>query len=273
MSVKVDPSGKRYIEMQLEVAGTPDEVWQAIATGPGISSWLMPAEFEHQDGKPVAFKLSFGPEPCMQSRSRVTAYDPPRYWAGEADSMMPGSPPIAAEWHVEAQAGGTCKLRIVQSLFASTDEWDDQLEYLTSGWSAFLVTLQLYLEHFRGQRSTLVRVMSPTTGTEDEVWAKLTAALGVQGRGAWSSPADVPQASGAVEYLNASPNDVLLRLDAPGPAIAAFGTVNMGGPTMVGMNLYVYGEQAAAIVERDWPRWQAWLQERFPAPAEELAAE
>jgi uncharacterized protein YndB with AHSA1/START domain len=276
MSVQSDASGRRFVEMQLEVAGTPEEVWQAIATGPGISSWLMPAEFEEQDGKPVALKLSFGPGPGMESRSRVTAYDPPLYWAGEADSMVPGSPPIACEWHVEAQAGGTCKLRIVQSLFASTDDWDDQLEYLTSGWSAYLATLRIYLRHFRGQRSTLVKFMTPTAGTEAEVWNRLMSALKLQGASVgqrWSSPAGAPSAGGVAEYLNASPNDALLRLDTPGPAIAAFGTVDMGGPTMVGMNLYLYGDQAAAIADRDWPRWQAWMQEHFPMPAEALSDE
>jgi len=34
------------------------------------------------------------------------------------------------------------------------------------------------------------------------------------------------------------------------------------------MNLYLYGDQAAATVARETPVWQAWLQERFPMPAE-----
>jgi len=34
--------------------------WQAIATGPGISSWMLPAEFEECCGKPVALELKFG---------------------------------------------------------------------------------------------------------------------------------------------------------------------------------------------------------------------
>ncbi len=49
--------------------GTPEEVWQAIATGPGISSWFVPTEFEELDGKPVAVKLNFGPGMESQFRS------------------------------------------------------------------------------------------------------------------------------------------------------------------------------------------------------------
>jgi len=53
MSVKKEANGRRSVQIEIEVPGTPEEVWQAIATGPGISSWLVPAEFEVRDGKIV----------------------------------------------------------------------------------------------------------------------------------------------------------------------------------------------------------------------------
>ena len=112
MSVKKEASGRRSVQVEVEVPGTPEEVWQAIATGPGISSWFVPTEFEERDGKPVAVKLNFGPG--MESRSVVTAWDPPRMFAAESDGWMPGSPPIATEWSVEARAGGVCIVRVVQ---------------------------------------------------------------------------------------------------------------------------------------------------------------
>ena len=142
MSVKKEASGRRSVQVEVEVPGTPEEVWQAIATGPGISSWLMPAEFEVRDGKPVAVKLNFGPG--MEISSAVTAWDPPRMFATEAG--LPGSPPIANEWSVEARAGGICVVRVVHSLFASTDDWDNQLEGTESGWPAFFRILRIYLK-------------------------------------------------------------------------------------------------------------------------------
>jgi hypothetical protein len=51
MSIKKEPSGRRSIQIEIEVPGTPEEVWQAIATGPGISSWFVPTEFKERDGK------------------------------------------------------------------------------------------------------------------------------------------------------------------------------------------------------------------------------
>src|SRR6516162_5392240 len=127
-----NPISRSHHEREERSPGTPEEVWQAIATGPGISAWFVPAEFEEQGGKPVAAKLTFGPG--MESRSVVTAWDPPRIFAREADGWAPGSPPIATEFTVEARAGGVCVVRVVNSLFASTDDWDKQLEGAESGW-------------------------------------------------------------------------------------------------------------------------------------------
>jgi uncharacterized protein YndB with AHSA1/START domain len=120
MSVKKEASGRRSVQVEVVVPGTPEEVWQAIATGPGISSWFVPTEFEQSDGRPVAVTMNFGPG--MVSRSAVTAWDPPRTFAAQGEGWG-GSPPIATEWSVEARAGGVCLVRVVHSLFASTDDW------------------------------------------------------------------------------------------------------------------------------------------------------
>ena len=269
MSVKKEPSGRRSVQVEVEVPGTPEEVWQAIATGPGISCWFVPAEFEERDGKPVAVKLSFGPG--MQTNSAVTAWEPPRKWAAQSDGWVPGSPPIANEWSVEARGGGICILRIVQSLFASTDDWDNQLEAAKSGLPGFLRTLRIYLTHFRGQRSAIMKWMAPVAGTEAKAWEALTAALGLKGLSVGqrcTAAAGVPALSGVAEYVTQSPYDALLRLDKPGPGVAALGAVNFGGQSMVALGFYLYGDQADGIVAHETPLWEAWFQERFPMPTE-----
>ncbi len=201
MSVKKEASGRRSVQVEVEVPGTPEEVWQAIATGPGISSWFVPTEFEERDGKPVAVTLNFGPG--MESRSVVTAWDPPRMFAAQGEGWG-GSPPIADEWSVEARGGGICVVRVVHSLFASTDDWDNQLEGTESGWPGFFRILRIYLTHFRGQRSAMMQWMAPAAGTEAEAWETLTAALGLKGVSAgqrWTAPAGVPALSGVVEHV------------------------------------------------------------------------
>jgi len=269
MSVKKEASGRHSVQVEVEVPGTPEEVWQAIATGPGISSWFVPAEFEVRDGKPVAVKLNFGPG--MESSSAVTAWDPPRRFAAEAPGWMPGSPVIADEWTVEARGGGVCVVRIVHSLFASTDDWDDQLEGTESGWPGFFRILRIYLTHFRGQRSAMMQWMAPAAGTTEEAWETLTASLGLKGVSVgqhWNAAAGVPALSGVVEYVSQSPYSALLRLDKPCPGTAALGAVNFGGQSMVTLSFYLYGDQAAGTVARETPLWEAWVQQRFPTPAE-----
>lgn len=266
MSVRKDPSGHRSIQVEIEVPGTPEEVWRAIATGPGISSWFVPTVFEMRDGKPVAVKLTMAPG--MESTSVVTAWDPPRKWLANSDGWLPGMPQMANEWSVEARAGGKCVVRIVQSLFASTDDWDNQLESAAHGWPGFLRALALYLTHFRGQGSATMKWVVPFAGTEAEAWEALIAALGLKGVSEGqrcSTPAGVPALSGVAEYYTENPNDALLRLDKPGPGIAALGTFTCGGPTMVAMSIYLYGEPAAGTVTREMPLWDAWMQKRFPA--------
>jgi hypothetical protein len=162
---------------------------------------------------------------------------------------------------------------VVHSLFASTDDWDNQLEGTESGWPGFFRILRIYLTHFRGQRSAMMQWMAPAAGTEAEAWETLTAALGLKAVSAgqrWTAPAAVPALSGAVEYVSQSPRNALLRLDKPGPGAAALGAVNYGGP-MVTLSFYLYGDHADGTVARETPLWQAWIQERFPVPPEPSA--
>ena len=135
----------------------------------------------------------------------------------------------------------------------------------------FLVPLRIYLTHFRGQRSTTMKWVVPVAGTEAEAWETLTAALGVKGLSVgqrWTAPAGVPAFGGVAEYITQSPYDALLRLDKPGPGIAALGTYNMGDQSMVALGFYLYGDQAAGTAARETPLWDAWFQKRFPMPTE-----
>src|SRR3982750_1769072 len=218
MSVKIEASGRRSIQVEVEVPGTPEQVWQAIASGPGISSWFAPTEIEDRDGKPVAMTVTLGPG--MENRTELTTWDAPRKFVSEGAGWFPGAPPVATEWTVEARAGGVCVVRVVQSLFASTDDWDDQLIGAESGIPGAFHILQLYLTHFRGQRSAFMQFMAPVMGTPADAWAALSAALSLDGVSAgqrWAVQAGVPALAGVVETVNQTPPGALLRLDQPAP--------------------------------------------------------
>jgi uncharacterized protein YndB with AHSA1/START domain len=156
MPVKKDASGRRSVEAEVEVPGTPEDVWQAIATGPGISSWFVPTRVEEREGGAIV--CDFGPG--MESHSAITAWEPPhRFAADSRDDMGPDDPTVGTEWIVEARSGGTCIVRVVHSWFTSSDAWDDQFEGHTYGWLSFFRVLRLYLEQFRGQPGSPFQLM------------------------------------------------------------------------------------------------------------------
>jgi uncharacterized protein YndB with AHSA1/START domain len=276
MPVKRDAAGHRSVEAAVEVPGTPEEVWQAIASGPGISSWFVPTELEGRVGGVTT--SHFGPG--MDSVATVTEWNPPhRFVAETPDDLGPEGPPVATEWIVETRAGGPCVVRVVHRWFTDRDDWDEQFEGHTYGWLAFFRVLRLYLAHFSGQRGTMMQVMGAAPEPQREAWEALTQALGLAGATVGqrvSVPAGAPPLSGVVEWAGqpAPMEEVLLRLDEPAPGIAHLASHAMGGQVLLWLRLYLYGDEAPAIIARDEPRWQAWMAERFPMlPAEASAAD
>ena len=63
------PNVPYRLEFSVEVPGTPEQVWQAIATAKGMSAWFAPTEMEEREGGSLHFTM--GPE--MGSDGQVTA--------------------------------------------------------------------------------------------------------------------------------------------------------------------------------------------------------
>src|SRR5262249_4457400 len=137
--------------------------------------------------------------PGMDSAAKITSWEPPHRITAESDGFGPGSPTMATEWTVEARSGGKCLVRVVHSLFASTDDWDDQLEGTESGWPAFFRILRLYLAHFPGQRSATFQLAGMAPGTATQIMEKLESACGLSNAPVGqrqSTGADVPSLTG-----------------------------------------------------------------------------
>ncbi|MFO0974379.1 MAG: SRPBCC domain-containing protein [Phycisphaerae bacterium] len=267
MSVKKDPSGRRSIQVEVEVPGTPEEVWRAIATGPGISAWFVPTRSEERQGGEQV--CNFGPG--MDSPSTITVWQPPVRFAAEGDMGGPGSPKVATEWTIEARAGGKCLVRVVHSLFATTDDWDGQLTGLEDGWPAYFRILRMYLTHFTGLSSSAMHFVAFSKESQAQAWDKAGGKLGLlklaEGQ-KWSAPQGVPRMAGVVEFLGSASHKstLLLRLDTPAPGAAYVGAFSCGGMVMVCLSVYLYGDQAKSAIERDEPAWQQWIGEQFPMP-------
>lgn len=274
MPVKTDSSGRRYVQAEVEVPGTPEQVWDAIATGPGISSWFVPTEVESgPDGVPTKVVMHFSPDGSMDAVGQVTSWDPPRRFSAKSPGEGPNAPPIATEWIVEARSGGACAVRVVHSWFAATDDWDKQFEGHEQGWVSFFRILRLYLAHFAGHASSALQVMGFSSGSVAEAWDALVRPLGLAGVAEGqlvTTPAGAPRMAGIVERVGPPeyPTELLIRLNEPAPGIAHMFAMSMGGPACMPVRLYLYGLSAPAAVAREEPVWQAWMNERFPAAAD-----
>src|SRR5687768_3767018 len=122
------PDVPHRFEAEFEVPGTPEQVWRAIATPEGISSWMMPVDLDARLGGALTFHM--GPE--ADSHGRVTGFEPERRFAYEEDwAALVGRPdadvtPLVTEFLVEARSGGTCVVRVVTSAFGTGADWENE---------------------------------------------------------------------------------------------------------------------------------------------------
>ncbi len=283
MSAKKDDNGRRYVEAEVEVPGSPEEVWRAIATANGISSWFVPTTSDEREGGKVV--CSFGPE--MDSVAEITEWNPPARFIAETEGG-PGT--VATEWTVETRTGGTCVVRVVHRWFADTDDWDAEFETHAYGWStSFFRLLQLYLTHFSGQACSAFDLAAFNTASPAETWRTVKSVLKIDpaAQRVTSAPG-APDLSGVVENteitdpellrireesplitatlegLDGENPDLVLRLERPAPGLAHIFIMPMGDRTMVSIRFFLYGDRGAAAASNAEQQWNAWLTARFP---------
>jgi uncharacterized protein YndB with AHSA1/START domain len=158
------------IERTFEVVATPEQVWDAIATADGISTWMVPTRIDPQIGGEIAFDLGDFTSIGLitdYTPNRRFAYEEPWPIADEEDAIAPamvewfntlGVPlsqiyddlsvvtPIATEFLIETASGGSCVLRVVSSAYGSGAEWENEFfAEMVAGWGEMLDNLAKHL--------------------------------------------------------------------------------------------------------------------------------
>jgi uncharacterized protein YndB with AHSA1/START domain len=259
----------RSVELEIEVPGTPEQVWDAIATGPGISVWFVPSEVEEREGGTIAMHHGAG----FDETGTVTAWDRPRRFAVDFPPFRPSEEAsertLALELLVEARSGDTCIVRLVNSGFDTDAAWDEQFEGTRIGWERCLRVLRLYLERFPGQRGAPVRTFGATTGPKDRAVAAFDAALGLDapapGERVRLSIPGAPAFAGTVDH--AAEGTLTMILDEPVSGIGEVAAGGPGDPVYVTLSAALFGAEAALVAARAEEAWQAWMDERFPFEA------
>jgi uncharacterized protein YndB with AHSA1/START domain len=141
---------------EAEVPASPDQVWAAIATGPGIDSWFM-GRNEVQAGAGGAVRTVFGE---YAPELAITEWDPARRFA-YGSGRAPDGRFIAYEFLIEGRAGSSTVLRTVTCGFLPGDDWADEFEAMTLGGELYFRTLVVYLSHFAGRFAVPVTAFGP----------------------------------------------------------------------------------------------------------------
>jgi uncharacterized protein YndB with AHSA1/START domain len=255
----------RMVRVEVEVPATPEQVWEAIATGPGMSAWFVPAEVDGREGGAVV--TSHGP--FGDSHGVVTAWDPPHRFAYEEREWTDrdGAPPWATEILVEARAGGTCVVRLASGFRTGGEDWAGELAGTDDGWRDGMQHLRIYLTHFAGLPTASVMLFQPIEEPAEVAWRRLVDLLGLDGLAAGQrrtvAVAGAPSLAGIVEDV--TPLQVKLRTDVPAPGIVDLYVHQWAGRTHVLVRCYLYGDAGEAARARTEEEWAGWLDRHFPA--------
>jgi hypothetical protein len=227
------------IRREVELPATPEEVWEAVATGEGNAAWLFPN---------------------LIDPDQAQVYDPPHRFVvrmeGEDGWFN------AIEDVLEARAGGTTVLRYVHSgIF--TDDWDNQYDAAHQHTDFYLHTLGQYLEHFKGRAVTYIGgegssgLEGPEASSKPGSFGVLQQALGVSdGTAVGDSVTFGPDGvEGVVDYVHPH----FLGIRTADGLYRFFGRQAWGMPTGMSAHLFAGGVDK----DRTERTWQAWLDELY----------
>jgi hypothetical protein len=141
MPIKKDEAGKRWVDMDLIVPGTPEQVRQAMATGPGYTAWFTPATIDGRVGGTIRFDMGANGE----SKGEVTVWEPPLRFGYVERDWAERAPPLAPEITVTAKSGAAAScawsIRCSHRRTIGTTRWKAS----RVGWPGFFEILHLWI--------------------------------------------------------------------------------------------------------------------------------
>ena len=225
------------IERHIELPGTPEDAWQAVATAAGNSAWL--------------FSEGVGAD-----ANSAELWDPPNHLVVR---MQDGEWFNALEFEIRAKDGSHPTLRYVHSgIFM--DDWDNQYDAAGAHTDFYLHTLNQYLTHFNRREVTYIGdapagVQGPESSNAPDGFVVLQNALGLdqtskEGDRVHLTPHGLDPIDGVIDYwqtnfIGIRTGEALIRL---------FGRNAFGQP--VGLSIHDFsGRIDAARAKQTWKQW------------------
>jgi len=253
------PNIPHRMEVDLVVPGTPADVWKAISTAEGCSAWMMPTTGTAEVGGELIFNMG----PGMDSPARITALEPERrivyeeQWADLAEQPDANVTPLVTEFLIEAQAGGTCAVKVVTSAFGVGADWENEFfSQMSEGWASMIDNLRVYLTRFPGQHVTPMWISAAFPVSQSDAIEAVRGAFGFAQAGDTFVARD---AKGTVD--RSIGEGFFLQFDAPVEGFATVFSYPQPEGSAVAMQGHLFSPDAADYVAREQSAWQAWLDE------------
>jgi uncharacterized protein YndB with AHSA1/START domain len=236
------------LNQEIELGATPEQVWDAIATGPGVDSWFMGrTELGAAVGGPANLTMMGHTE-----QAEITAYEPGARLATRTQEAPDGRF-MAFEYLIEGRDGGTTVLRVAQSGMLG-DDWETEFTAMKAGWPIYLATLREYVAHFAGRAPKVTTLFRPGAGGQDAVWKTVTESLGVTPEVAEGEEVRLPDGSAGVVFYANLPVNLGVRT-AGGLYRFIYSGADRGDALVLGHQNFAGQDEQAA--------WDAWTAERF----------
>jgi uncharacterized protein YndB with AHSA1/START domain len=156
---------EKRLEMEVEIDAPVAEVWKALTEGRGLQNWF-PLEARVTPGAGGKIFLSWGPE--FEIESEILAWEP--------EKRLQSQGMVLVDYTLESRGGKTV-LRLVQSMFATGADWENEFYDSTSfGWGFILASLRWWLEVHPRENRVVAWPRVKTTMGREEVYRLLTEA-------------------------------------------------------------------------------------------------
>jgi len=194
------------VREEITLDATPEQVWAAIATGPGVDSWFMGrSEIEQRVGGKST--MDFG---GFAMESTITAFEPLKHFATRSDPDENGGF-MAFEYLIEGRGQGSTVLKFVHSGFLAQDDWQDEYDALKVGDGMYLRKLAIYVKHFAPRTASYSLMLQGPQVPNDKAWQEFTSVVG--GNTEPGDTVNVFGKDGVVEFSRQRPNFLGVRTD------------------------------------------------------------
>jgi uncharacterized protein YndB with AHSA1/START domain len=180
-------SDTRAFEMTIEIAVSPDALWQALTNAEDLVRWF-PTQADITPGKGGKWLISWDGNWSWQNEIEI--WEPNRHLrvvdrtgrpydgtTGEVKQSV-APLPIAMDWILEGK-GGSTTLRFVHSGFGRGSAWDDEFDGISTGWPLELNGLKHYLEHHRGRDRQFAWTRSVLPMAVTDLWSRVVGEGGI----------------------------------------------------------------------------------------------